>query len=130
MRRASAIYKSQIFKSYWSGIDFASMTQKIVMKKIFVLLIAVISITLISCTAEVVATRPADVVYARPTSPGSGYVWIGGDWYGRDQDTPGMKVVGTGQEKEGPGMTAVGNPTEMAGDGGRGTGRPMRGFAH
>jgi len=32
------------------------------------------------CSAEVVATRPADVIYVRPVSPGSGNVWISGDW--------------------------------------------------
>ncbi|HMH32771.1 MAG TPA: hypothetical protein VK543_07060 [Puia sp.] len=50
------------------------------MKRLFMLMTAVIAITLISCTAEVVATRPADVVYERPGSPGSGYVWISGNW--------------------------------------------------
>jgi WXXGXW repeat (2 copies) len=33
-----------------------------------------------SCAGEVVATRPADVEYARPGAPGADYVWIGGDW--------------------------------------------------
>ncbi|MEO6315966.1 MAG: YXWGXW repeat-containing protein [Chitinophagaceae bacterium] len=37
-----------------------------------------------SCgSTRVVATRPADVIYTRPASPGSGYVWINGDWYWR-----------------------------------------------
>ncbi|MEO5593751.1 MAG: hypothetical protein ABIR15_15660 [Chitinophagaceae bacterium] len=30
---------------------------------------------------QVVASRPADVMYTRPATPGSGYVWVGGDWY-------------------------------------------------
>jgi hypothetical protein len=40
------------------------------------------SIGFTSCATEgaVVETRPADVVYVRPASPGPGYVWIGGDW--------------------------------------------------
>lgn len=38
-----------------------------------------------SCSVEggVVDTRPADVVYVRPVSPGPGYVWIDGDWVWR-----------------------------------------------
>jgi len=32
------------------------------------------------CTAGYVASRPADVVYARPVSPGPGYVWTSGEW--------------------------------------------------
>ncbi|HVY75751.1 MAG TPA: hypothetical protein VG890_13015 [Puia sp.] len=35
---------------------------------------------LTACSAEVVATRPADVVYTRPPAPGPDYVWISGDW--------------------------------------------------
>ncbi len=35
---------------------------------------------LAGCSAEVVGTRPADVVYTRPIAPGPDYVWIGGDW--------------------------------------------------
>jgi hypothetical protein len=35
-----------------------------------------------SCTVEggFIETRPADVVYTRPVSPGADYVWIDGDW--------------------------------------------------
>jgi uncharacterized protein YfaT (DUF1175 family) len=35
-----------------------------------------------SCSVEsgVVQTRPADVIYVRPVSPGPGYVWMGGNW--------------------------------------------------
>jgi len=34
------------------------------------------------CAGEaVVVTRPADVVYERPASPGGDYVWVDGDWY-------------------------------------------------
>jgi len=34
------------------------------------------------CTVEGgwVDTRPVDVVYTRPASPGADYVWIDGDW--------------------------------------------------
>jgi hypothetical protein len=35
---------------------------------------------LTGCTAGHVATRPADVVYARPVCPSSGYVWVSGEW--------------------------------------------------
>jgi hypothetical protein len=35
---------------------------------------------LAGCSAEVVGTRPHDVIYTRPVSPGPDYVWIGGDW--------------------------------------------------
>ena len=34
------------------------------------------------CTAGYVTTRPADVTYVRPASPGPDYVWIDGEWYG------------------------------------------------
>jgi hypothetical protein len=33
-----------------------------------------------ACSAGYVVTRPADVEYVRPVSPGPGYVWIGGEW--------------------------------------------------
>jgi hypothetical protein len=36
--------------------------------------------TLGGCSSEIVATRPADVIYTRPLSPGPGNIWIGGDW--------------------------------------------------
>lgn len=48
------------------------------------LIVAVIAIAAIfsSCgTAQYVDTRPADVIYTRPVSPGPGYVWMNGDWY-------------------------------------------------
>ena len=32
---------------------------------------------------QVVASRPADVIYTHPVSPGARYVWINGDWYCR-----------------------------------------------
>ncbi len=32
------------------------------------------------CSAGYVARRPADVRYARPVSPGPGYVWVSGEW--------------------------------------------------
>jgi hypothetical protein len=35
---------------------------------------------LAGCTAGYVATRPADVEYVRPASPGPDYIWIGGEW--------------------------------------------------
>lgn len=39
-------------------------------------------VLLSSCgPTQVVASRPADVVYTRPAAPGEGYVWINGDWY-------------------------------------------------
>ena len=39
------------------------------------------SVLLLSaCSAGYVASRPADVEYVRPVSPGPGYVWIGGEW--------------------------------------------------
>ena len=37
-------------------------------------------ITLSACSAGYVTTRPADVTYVRPVSPGSNYVWISGNW--------------------------------------------------
>ncbi len=40
------------------------------------------ALTFNSCgPTEVVASRPADVIYTRPVAPGPNYVWIGGDWY-------------------------------------------------
>ncbi len=50
------------------------------MKK-YLLAFSILScIFLAGCTAGYVATRPADVVYVRPVSPGPDYVWIGGEW--------------------------------------------------
>ena len=37
-------------------------------------------IILAGCSAGYVTARPADVSYARPVSPGAGYLWIGGEW--------------------------------------------------
>jgi hypothetical protein len=37
-------------------------------------------IILSGCTVGYVTTQPANVTYVRPVSPGSGYVWIGGEW--------------------------------------------------
>ena len=34
------------------------------------------------CSGEAYITaQPSEVVYERPASPGSGYVWVDGDWY-------------------------------------------------
>jgi len=32
------------------------------------------------CSAGYVRTRPADITYARPVSPGPAYVWTSGEW--------------------------------------------------
>jgi hypothetical protein len=41
---------------------------------------------LAACSPGYVTTRPADVVYARPVSPGPDYVWISGEWEWRGGD--------------------------------------------
>ena len=53
------------------------------MKNYLIIAAALIfGISVSSCgPTEVVASRPADVIYTRPLAPGPGYVWIGGDWY-------------------------------------------------
>jgi len=48
--------------------------------KNYLLAISVLCLLLTACAPGVVATRPADVVYTRPVSPGPKWVWISGDW--------------------------------------------------
>jgi len=50
------------------------------MKKFLLACSILACITLAGCSAGYVATRPADVTYVRPVSPGSSYVWISGNW--------------------------------------------------
>jgi hypothetical protein len=50
------------------------------MKK-FLLSCSILSCFILAgCSAGVVTTRPADVVYVRSASPGPGHVWVTGDW--------------------------------------------------
>lgn len=32
---------------------------------------------------QIVASRPAEIIYTRLAAPGPGYIWINGDWYWR-----------------------------------------------
>jgi len=49
--------------------------------KNYLLALGILSCTLMTgCSAGYVTTRPADVIYSRPVSPGPEYVWIGGEW--------------------------------------------------
>jgi hypothetical protein len=50
------------------------------MKKWLLITSAGLLSALTACGPAVVTTRPPDVVYSRPVSPGPGYVWITGDW--------------------------------------------------
>jgi hypothetical protein len=50
------------------------------MKKYLLALSILSCIILAGCSAGYVTTRPADVTYVRPVSPGPDYVWIGGEW--------------------------------------------------
>ena len=50
------------------------------MKNFLSIMVVGLMLLLGACTAEVVATRPNDVVYARPAAPGPGNVWISGNW--------------------------------------------------
>jgi len=51
------------------------------MKKMMITYWVFLSIFLLSgCSAGYVSKRPADVVYARPVSPGHNYVWVTGEW--------------------------------------------------
>jgi WXXGXW repeat (2 copies) len=50
------------------------------MKKVFTGLMFAGVLAMAACSAGVVATRPDEVVYARPAAPGPDYIWIGGDW--------------------------------------------------
>ncbi|HYJ62475.1 MAG TPA: YXWGXW repeat-containing protein [Parafilimonas sp.] len=56
------------------------------MKKLFFLLALMIGMATFSgCgpTRYTVTEQPAAPYYARPASPGVGYVWVDGDWYWR-----------------------------------------------
>jgi hypothetical protein len=49
--------------------------------KNYLLVLSILScVIFVGCTAGYVSTRPADVTYVRPVSPGTGYVWVGGEW--------------------------------------------------
>ncbi|HEX4849535.1 MAG TPA: YXWGXW repeat-containing protein [Puia sp.] len=50
------------------------------MKNLLAGLLVASMIAMAGCAGEVVTTRPAEVVYDRPPSPGPDYVWISGDW--------------------------------------------------
>jgi hypothetical protein len=50
------------------------------MKKPLLIILLGVMIGAAGCSGEIVATRPTDVVYDRPVSPGPDYVWIDGDW--------------------------------------------------
>jgi len=50
------------------------------MKKYLLSLCILSCIMLAGCSAGYVSSRPADVTYARPASPGQGFVWISGEW--------------------------------------------------
>jgi hypothetical protein len=50
------------------------------MKKYLMACVILVGSVLTGCSAGYVATRPADVEYSRPAAPGTGYVWIGGEW--------------------------------------------------
>jgi hypothetical protein len=53
------------------------------MKKYFLVWELFICFSGLACTAGYVAKRPADVRYARPVSPGHGYIWVTGEWQWR-----------------------------------------------
>ena len=44
------------------------------------IMVGLIIIAFSSCAGELVAARPADVIYTRPVAPGPDYIWISGDW--------------------------------------------------
>lgn len=50
------------------------------MKKYLLSLCILCGFILAGCEAGYVSTRPADVTYVRPVSPGPDYVWISGEW--------------------------------------------------
>ena len=51
------------------------------MKKLLFVSLMYISIALMSCSGTyVISDRPVTPYYARPVSPGVGYIWIDGDW--------------------------------------------------
>ena len=52
------------------------------MKTYIIIAAFICGLSLSSCgPTQVVASRPADVIYTRPPAPGEGYIWINGDWY-------------------------------------------------
>jgi len=50
------------------------------MKNLATVSLAAILLALSACTAEVVASRPVDVLYVRPPAPGPDFIWVSGDW--------------------------------------------------
>jgi hypothetical protein len=50
------------------------------MKQLLIICFCGCLLALGACTAEVVATRPAPVVYERGVAPGPDYEWVGGDY--------------------------------------------------
>ncbi|HTQ29386.1 MAG TPA: YXWGXW repeat-containing protein [Puia sp.] len=84
------------------------------MKSFLVILTTTCLFFLAGCSARVVATRPADVEYARPIAPGADYIWIDGDWIWAgggyhwheghwDKARPGRKWHGGSWESHGSG---------------------------
>ena len=87
---------------------------------------------LAGCTAGYVATRPADVEYVRPVSPGPDYIWIGGEWEWRGgnyhwhdgswrsatvRDINGNQAIGKTVKKDINGKMAIGNNGSLKPDG-------------
>jgi hypothetical protein len=50
------------------------------MKNYLLAIFAVFCLILAGCSAGYVSRQPNDVTYARPASPGAGYVWTSGEW--------------------------------------------------
>jgi hypothetical protein len=49
--------------------------------KNYLLAVSILScMVMVGCSSGYVTERPSEVTYARPASPGPGYVWIGGEW--------------------------------------------------
>ena len=49
--------------------------------KNYLLTLSILSCFILTgCSAGYVSSRPVDVTYSRPISPGPGYVWTEGEW--------------------------------------------------
>jgi hypothetical protein len=77
--------------------------------KNYLLALSILSCFILTgCSAGYVSSRPVDVTYSRPVSPGSGYVWTDGEWEYTGEIITGAKVHGNMPEKVITGNQGIG----------------------
>jgi hypothetical protein len=71
---------SLALKTIWPGIFFN--VNQVIMKSNLLIIVLCCTIAAAACTVQgrVITSRPDDIVYSRPVSPGPDYIWIDGDW--------------------------------------------------